>query len=244
MSIEGRAALVTGSTSGIGRATAEALAARGAHVIVTGRDPAKAEEVVAGIAAAGGTASAVIGDLADPAGIATLTALEDVDILVDNAGFYRFLPTAATDDELFDAFVTTNLRAPFLLGRALIPKMVERGGGAVVNVSTVAARIGTTTSAAYGAVKAGLESLTRAWAAEYGPAGVRVNAVSVGPTLTPGTEPAAAVLDGLTRAFPLGRPLRSAEVADAIAYLAGADYLHGATLAVDGGASVVAPSPG
>lgn len=243
MTIHGRTALVTGSTSGIGRAAAETLAARGAQVIVTGRDAAKAQEVVAGITTADGTARAVIADLAEPAGIATLTALEDVDILVDNAGFYRFLPTALTDEALFDAFVGTNLRAPFLLGQALIPKMVERGGGAVVNVSTIAARIGTTTSAAYGAVKAGLDSLTRAWAAEYGPVGVRVNAVSVGPTLTPGTEPAAAALEGLTRAFPLGRPLHPAEVADAIAYLAGADYLHGATLAVDGGASAVAPSP-
>jgi NAD(P)-dependent dehydrogenase (short-subunit alcohol dehydrogenase family) len=243
MSLEGRIALVTGSTSGIGRASAEALAALGAQVIVTGRDAAKAETVVAGIAAAGGTARAVIADLADPAGVAVLAALEDVDILVGNAGFYRFLPTALTDEALFDAFVAINLRAPFLLGRALIPRMVERGGGAVVNVSTVAARIGTTTSAVYGAVKAGLESLTRAWAAEYGPVGVRVNAVAVGPTLTPGTEPAATALEGLTRAFPLGRPLLPAEVADAIAYLAGAEYLHGATLAVDGGASAVAPSP-
>lgn len=243
MSLDDRTALVTGSTSGIGRATAEALAARGADVIVTGRDPERADAVVTAITASGGSARAVIADLATPEGVSAFAALDGVDILVNNAGFYRFLPTAATDEALFDAFVATNLRAPFLLGQALIPRMVERGGGAVVNVSTVAARVGTTTSAAYGAVKAGLESLTRAWAAEYGPAGVRVNAVSVGPTLTPGTEPAKAALEGLTRAFPLGRPLRPAEIADAIAYLAGADYLHGATLAVDGGISAVAPSP-
>ncbi|WP_250287212.1 MULTISPECIES: SDR family oxidoreductase [unclassified Frankia] len=243
MTLDGRTALVTGSTSGIGRAAAEALAARGAHVIVTGRDAAKAAEVVAGIEHASGVARPVIADLATPSGLTALAALDDVDILVNNAGYYRFAPTTATNQALFDALVDVNLRAPFLLGQALIPKMAARGHGAVVNVSTVAARVGTSTSAAYGAVKAGLESITRAWAAEFGPSGVNVNAIAVGPTHTPGTDAVVQVLEGLTRAFPLGRLFRPEEIADAIAYLAGADYLHGATLAVDGGASVVVPAP-
>ncbi|MFT4122839.1 MAG: SDR family oxidoreductase [Microbacteriaceae bacterium] len=143
---------------------------------------------------------------------------------------------------MFDLLLELNLRVPFLLGRALIPKMAERGGGSVVSVSTAAARIGTATSAAYGAAKAGLESLTRAWAAEYGPHGVSVTAVAAGPTRTPGTEAAAPVLTRLAAAYPAGRLLEPGEVADAIAYLAGAPYLHGAILTVDGGASVVAPS--
>ncbi|GAA4383971.1 SDR family NAD(P)-dependent oxidoreductase [Agromyces bauzanensis] len=242
MTIHGRTALVTGSTSGIGRAAAETLAARGARVIITGRDPAKAEAVVAGIVSAGGSASAVIADLADPEGFAVLAGLDDVDILVNNAGYYRFVPTSMTDATLFEALSGANLRAPFFLGQALIPRMIERGGGSVVNVSTVAARVGTATSAAYGASKAGLESLTRAWAAEFGPSGVRVNAVAAGPTHTPGTDAFLPVLEALTAATPAGRPLRPEEVADAIAYLAEADYLHGASLVVDGGASAVAPS--
>jgi len=243
VTLHGRTALVTGSTSGIGRAAAETLAARGAHVIVTGRDPVKAEAVVAGIVSAGGSARAVIADLAEPADIAALAALDDVDILVNNAGTYRFVPTSVTDEALFDSLVGTNLRAPFFLGRALIPRMVDRGGGVVVNVSTIAARVGTATSAAYGAAKAGLESLTRAWASEFGRAGVRVNAVAAGPTHTPGTDAFLPVLQGLTAATPSGRPLRPQEVADAIAYLTEADYLHAATLVVDGGASSVAPLP-
>ncbi|MFZ2964284.1 MAG: SDR family NAD(P)-dependent oxidoreductase, partial [Rhodoglobus sp.] len=105
MTLHGRTALVTGSTSGIGRAAAETLAARGAHVIVTGRDPVKAEAVVAGIVSAGGSARAVIADLAEPADIAELAALDDVDILVNNAGTYRFVPTSVTDEALFDGLV-------------------------------------------------------------------------------------------------------------------------------------------
>lgn len=241
--LAGRTALVTGSSSGIGRAVAETLAARGARVLVSGRDAAKTEAVVASIMAAGGEAQALVADLTTPDGLAVLTARDDVDILVNNAGIYYFVPTPATDAAMLDALLDLDLRVPFLLGQALLPKMAAQGRGSVVNVSTISATFGQPTSAAYGAAKAGLESLTRAWAAEFGPAGVSVNAVSPGPTLTPGTAPFGQVLDALTGAYPLGRPLRPEEVADAIAYLAGADYLHGATLVIDGGATVVAPAP-
>ncbi|MEU4622617.1 SDR family NAD(P)-dependent oxidoreductase [Actinoplanes sp. NPDC023801] len=236
--LDGRTAIVTGATAGIGRAIAEVFAAHGASVLVVGRDAGRAGEVVDGIKAAGGDARAVLTDLRHPDAVdRVVTAMPEPDILVHNAGVYPFRSTPGTDPETFDAAVDINLRVPFFLTAALAPGMVARGHGKIVNITTIGAYVGTPVTAAYGATKAGLELLTRAWAAEFGPHGVNVNAVAPGPTDSFGM---AGMRDGMlamTAAVPAGRPARPEEVAAAALYLAGpdADYLHGTTITVDGG---------
>ncbi|MFJ8476052.1 SDR family NAD(P)-dependent oxidoreductase [Kitasatospora sp. NPDC094011] len=129
------------------------------------------------------------------------------------------------------------MQAPFFLVASLAPAMVERGDGAIVNVSTMVAGFGMAGMALYGSAKAAVALLTTAWAAEFGPRGVRVNAVAPGPVRTEGTAGMGEVLDQLAAAAPAGRPARPREVAQAIAYLAGPDagFIHGTVLAVDGG---------
>ena len=234
--------LVTGGTSGIGRAVAEALGATGASVVVSGRDDARGAEVVAAIEAAGGTGRFVRADLADPAAVDALaTAAGEVDVLVNNAGVFPFAPTHETSPEVLRETFQVNVHAPFALTAALAPAMAARGGGAVVNLSTMVASFGLPGLAAYGASKAALELLTKAWAAEYGPQGVRVNAVAPGPTRTPGTAGMGDGLDQMASTLPLGRPATPEEIAATVVFLASdaAAYVNGAVLAVDGGRTAV-----
>ena len=130
-----------------------------------------------------------------------------------------------------------NVTAPYFLVAALAPAMAARGQGAVVNVTTMVAEFGAAGMGLYGASKAALVLLTKSWAAEYGPAGVRVNAVSPGPTRTEGTAAMGEALDQLAAAGPAGRPGLPEEVAEAVVFLAGdgAGFVHGAVLPVDGG---------
>ena len=178
--LEGATALVTGATSGIGRAVAGALAARGAHVIVSGRDRVRGDQVAGAIRAAGGKADFLASDLGDEASVRTLArAAVDlgggrVDILVNNAGVFPAGPTAGTAAADIDLVYAINVRAPFLLVGELAPAMAERGRGAVVNVLTMVAHFGVAGMALYGSSKAALALLTKAWAAEFGPSGVRV----------------------------------------------------------------------
>jgi NAD(P)-dependent dehydrogenase (short-subunit alcohol dehydrogenase family) len=160
-----------------------------------------------------------------------------VDVLVSNAGYWELGPTAETTEAGFEAMVAVNFRAPFFLTAALAPQMAARGHGAIVNVSTMVAARGAAGMAAYGASKAALEALTRSWAAEFGPAGVRVNAVALGPSRTEVTKSMGDMLDTLAAASPLGRPNEPDEVARVIAYLAGEDArpVTGTVLAVDAG---------
>ena len=138
--LEGQRALVTGATSGIGRAVALQLARDGAEVLVHGRDAARGAETVQEITDAGGKASFVAADLTDGADVQRLAGdVGEVDILINNAGVYRFAPTVDTTDADFDDHFDTNLRAPYILVQKLVPGMVERGHGTVVNVTTVAA---------------------------------------------------------------------------------------------------------
>jgi NAD(P)-dependent dehydrogenase (short-subunit alcohol dehydrogenase family) len=241
--LHGATALVTGATSGIGRATAEALARNGAHVIISGRNQARGEKVVAAIRSEGGRADFISADLTTPDGARALAAaarsLGDghVDILVNNAGIFPFGPTADTTEDDFESVFTLNVKAPFFLVAELAPEMAARGHGAIVNVTTMVAEFGAAGMALYGASKAALVLLTKSWAAEYGPAGVRVNAVSPGPTRTEGTEPMGEALDQLAAGGPAGRPGSAAEIAEAIVYLVSdrASFVHGAVLPVDGG---------
>jgi NAD(P)-dependent dehydrogenase (short-subunit alcohol dehydrogenase family) len=241
--MQGSTALVTGGTSGIGRATALELAARGAHVVVSGRDRARGEDVVAAIRARGGKADFVQAALdgeesaRELARQATELGGGHVDILVNSAGVFPFGPTHEATEKDFDAVYATNVKAPFFLVAELAPAMAARGKGAIVNVTTMVAQFGKAQMALYGSSKAALVLLTKSWAAEYGPSGVRVNAVSPGPTRTEGTVGMGDALDQLAATAPAGRPGLPEEIAGAIAYLAGdeASFVHGALLPVDGG---------
>lgn len=244
--LSGSTALVTGATSGIGKATAIALARRGARVLVSGRDEKRGEAVVSAIKADGGDASFLRADLHDAESAKDLAkqALAlggKVDILVNNAGIYPLGPTHETTEASFDQVYATNVKAPYVLVGELAPRMAERGKGAIINVSTMVADLGAAGMALYGSSKAAINLLTKAWAAEYGPGGVRVNAVSPGPTYTEGTSGMTEGIQQLAAAAPAGRPATADEIADAIAYLASdsASFVHGAILPVDGGRTAV-----
>ncbi len=169
--LEDISALVTGATSGIGRAAAEELGRHGAEVIMHGRDAARGVAVVDAITEDGGKARFEAADLSD------LTQLDDlaervgpVDVLVNNAGFSWFGPTADLDAATFDRLFAANVRAPYFLVAALAPKMAARGSG---SIASMAGQIGLAGGAVYSATKATLASMSRSWAAEFSPAGVR-----------------------------------------------------------------------
>ncbi|MFI2301495.1 SDR family NAD(P)-dependent oxidoreductase [Actinacidiphila glaucinigra] len=235
----GSTALVTGGTAGIGRGVALRLAALGADVVVHGRNPERGAEVVAEAGAAGGRARFVAADLSDPGDVLRLAAAAGaVDVLVNNAGVYRFAAAADSTAEMFDLHMAVNARAPMLLVGALAPGMAERGRGAVVNLSTLAASIPARGAAVYGASKAALEIMTRVWADEFGARGVRVNAVASGPVRTPGTvemgeDTLAAVADSTV----LHRVGELDEIVEAIVFLASdrAGYVTGTVLGAYGG---------
>jgi NAD(P)-dependent dehydrogenase (short-subunit alcohol dehydrogenase family) len=242
--LRGKTALITGSTSGIGRATAIALADRGARVLIVGRDEQRAKDVVTDIEGKGGSATFRLTTLSDLASARDLvewaTGASDghVDILINNAGVADLGPSNAVTEEQFDGTFAVNVKIPFFLVAALAPAMAERGWGSIVNVSTMVASFGQAGMALYGASRAALELLTKAWAAEYGSRGVRVNAVAPGPTRTRMMEAVPAeMVNQLASLAPAGRVAEPEELAAAIVFLASEDasFVHGVTLAVDGG---------
>ncbi|MDQ0585652.1 NAD(P)-dependent dehydrogenase (short-subunit alcohol dehydrogenase family) [Streptomyces rishiriensis] len=174
--LAGVSALVTGGTSGIGSATAMALAERGADVVVAGRDEQRGQQVVDAIAEAGGTADFIAAELRGESSArslarAAVTRFGRIDVLVNNAGVFPFGPTEQMTEADFDAVFALNVRAPYFLVAELAPAMARRGHGAIVNVTTAAAGYGAAGLGLYGASKAALVLLTKAWAAEYGPHG-------------------------------------------------------------------------
>jgi NAD(P)-dependent dehydrogenase (short-subunit alcohol dehydrogenase family) len=236
--LAGKRALVTGGTSGIGRATAEALAREGAHVLISGRSARRGGEVVAAIEQAGGEAEFVRADLASADDVRRLAErASDVDIHVNNAGIFPGGLTHELPEPVFDETFAVNVKAPFLLTAAIAPRMVERGRGTIINVTTMVAAFGMAGLSVYGASKAAVALLTKAWAAEYGPEGVRVNAVSPGPTVTPGTDAMGDDFSAIVSTIPLGRAGDPEEIAEAIVFLASdrASYMNGAVIPVDGG---------
>ncbi|MFI5783259.1 SDR family NAD(P)-dependent oxidoreductase [Nocardia sp. NPDC051570] len=243
--LSGRTALVTGSTSGIGRAIAEAFATEGAHIVVSGRRLEEGAKVVAGIRERGGTAEFVAADLAQGAETITVLAAEAavaaggrIDILVNNAGYIgEGGPSVDFTEDAIDTALATNIKAPFLLTAALVPGMVGNGGGTVINIGSSNAIIGMPGYAMYGATKAALHSLTTSWAAELGPLRVRVNTIAPGPTATEANEPNLDMMELLMAGVPSRRLSQAEEIAAAALFLACDESanVHGATISVDGG---------
>lgn len=240
-------ALITGGTSGIGRATAMKLAKLGIHVVVVGRNVERGKNTVEEIRAAGGKADFISSDLRD-AGTAREVAKRaielgngHVDILINNAGIYPFGPTHEMTEEQFDHVFSVNVKVPYFLVAELAPRMAQRGKGAIVNISTMVADYGAPGMSLYGSSKAAMNLLTKTWAAEYGSSGVRVNAVSPGPTRTEGTGAMGEGLEQLAAQAPAHRPATAEEIAEAIVFLATdrASFIHGAKLPVDGGRTAI-----
>ncbi|MFE4576350.1 SDR family NAD(P)-dependent oxidoreductase [Streptomyces chartreusis] len=248
--LRNKTALVTGSTSNIGQAIAEAFAAEGAHVVVSGRNERRGAQVVEGIRACGGRADFVAADLdgsaeasRDLAERARAVLGGRIDVLVNNAGVYPAPDTAGTDEETFDRVYGVNVKAPFFLTAAVVPAMTEAGGGVIINLGSWIARLGVPLGSLYSSTKGAVETLTRAWAAEFGPLGVRVNAISPGVILPPAPEggephPGEVMMKG-TPAGGVGTP---AAVAHAAVWLAGDEsaFVHGTVVDVDGGRTGVA----
>lgn len=245
MKLKDRVALITGGGTGIGAATARLFAEEGAAVCVTGRREAPLDEVVAAVQAAGRRALAVTGDVAtteDCQHMAdeTIAAFGRIDVLVNNAGTATLMDAHETADELWDQTIATNLSGAFRLIRAVLPGMMARETGSIVNVSSILGQSGMKRSAAYGASKAGLDQLTRILAVEYADRGIRVNAVAPAWVDTPMTESVqahAGMYERLKKRHPMGRFGTPEEVAAAILYLASdqASFTTGSVLMVDGG---------
>jgi NAD(P)-dependent dehydrogenase (short-subunit alcohol dehydrogenase family) len=233
-------ALVTGATSGIGRATALRLARDGWEVVVHGRNADRGGEVVREIESQGGRARFVAADLNDVASVrALIEEVGDVNVLVNNAGASWFGPTADLDEATFDDLFNGNVRSAYFLVAGIAPGMAERSTGSIISLASMAGQIGLDGGAAYGATKAALSSMTRSWAAEFSPRGVRVNAVAAGPVFS--SPEKAALIEQLGQTTLLGRGAQVEEIAEVIAFLASdkASYVTGATLAVDGGRTAV-----
>jgi NAD(P)-dependent dehydrogenase (short-subunit alcohol dehydrogenase family) len=176
---------------------------------------------------------------ADLSHVAAIRALIDevaaVDVLVNNAGTSWFGPTADLDEATFDDLFDGNVHSAYFLVAGIAPGMAQRSSGSIINLASMAGQIGLDGGAAYGATKAALSSMTRSWAAEFSPRGVRVNAVAAGPVFsTPEKSP---LIEQVGKTTLLGRGAQVEEIAEVIAFLASnkASYLTGATLAVDGG---------
>jgi NAD(P)-dependent dehydrogenase (short-subunit alcohol dehydrogenase family) len=241
-------ALVTGATSNIGRAIAIAFAAEGAHVIVAGRNLERGTAVVDEIRAAGGRADFLVAHLDGSPNASNALATEAIrllggriDVLVNSAGIYPGLTTVATDEATFDQVYGVNVKAPFFLTAAIAPIMAEQRSGAVINLGSWIARIGIPIGSLYSSTKGAIETLTRAWSAEFGPAGVRVNAIAPGVVRTPDPEESVDADEHPAEVMMRGTPAGRSGPADAIAYVAvylasdEAAFVHGTVIDVDGG---------
>jgi NAD(P)-dependent dehydrogenase (short-subunit alcohol dehydrogenase family) len=248
MSFHGKAVLVTGATSGIGRAAALAFAAQGAQLIVTARSPADLEAVADQASGGGARVVTIAADLILPAAAdrivsAAVEAFGGLDVLVNAAGIIANGTVENTTDDAWDQMMAVNLAAPFRLMRAAAPHLAARKG-AVVNVSSVNGLRAFSGLLAYNVSKAALDHLTRCAALELAPVGVRVNAINPGVTVTnlhrrAGMDDAryAAFLDRAKETHPLGRPGRPEEIAELILFLASerSSWMTGETIPIDGG---------
>ena len=244
-SLEGRVALVTGATSGLGGAMAEALAAAGADVVCHGLVEAP-EETMAAVRALGRRAAAVVGDLSLPATALRLVgeaeaALGPVDVLVNNAGTIRRAPAAEHSDEDWDLVLAVDLSSPFRLSREVGKRLIARGArGKIVNVASLLSFQGGILVPSYAAAKGGLAQLTKALANEWAPKGINVNAIAPGYMRTDNTAALRADANRsrqILERIPAGRWGEPEDLAGAVVFLASpaSDYVTGHVLAVDGG---------
>lgn len=242
----GRTALITGSTSNIGKAIALRFATEGARVVVTGRDETRGAAVVQTVRAAGGEATFIAVDLDGSAARSRELAMHatavygTVDVLVNNAGIYPPGGTLAIEEQTFDQILAVNVKAPFFLTAALVPAMAERSDGVIINLGSWVARLGVPAGTTYAATKGAMETLTRGWSAEFGPRGIRVNAISPGVTLE-GDSELIAIAGSMMSSSPLGTLVDPDGVAAAAVFLASEDsrFVHGSVVDVDGGRASV-----
>lgn len=255
--LESKTALVTGASAGIGEATARALDAAGARVVLSGRAVERLERVAAGLR---NDPLVIPADLGEPGAGRRLAGdvqsrTDGVDVLVNNAGMaIRGTPEDLTEVEL-DAIFAVNFRPYLMLATGLGPAMMERGGGSIVNISSVASLRGPVGRIAYTATKGAIDAMTRALAADWGPSGIRVNALNPGIIVTPMTKERLASTPGLAEQLAartaLNRVGYPEDVADVVVFLASdlARYITGETITVDGGmvhtmaAGRAAPAP-
>lgn len=248
-SVAGKTALVTGGSKGIGAVTARVLAGAGADVAIVGRDRKGLAETQAAVQEAGRKCFVIEADLATvdgprQAGEAALDHFGTVDILVNNAGVAPLDNLLEMSVEDWDLTQAVNLRAPFLLAQTVAPKMIERGSGKIINVSSQAGVVALNDHGAYCASKGGLNMLTKVMALEWGPHNIQTNAVAPTVILTPMAEknwgdPAKS--EPMLAKIPLGRFGKPVEVADLILYLASpaSDLICGETILIDGGYTAV-----
>ncbi len=241
-----RVAVVTGGTSGIGRAIAVRFAAEGARVIIAGRSAERGGEVVADVEGSGGSAAFCQVDVTKVADCERLIAdavqrWGKVDILVNAAGVFPLGPSHEVTEEDFDRAIESNLKGPFFCGQAAIRHMLERGeGGKVINLSSIAALIGFAGASVYSLTKGALLTLTKTWAVEYAPHRILVNAIAPGNVETPMNESLMADPDykaAMLANTPLARNGQTEDIVPAALLLASDDgnYFCGATLVIDGG---------
>ena len=242
-----RIALVTGGARGIGRAISLELAAAGCAVAVADLLVDQAQDVAAAIEAAGGRATAVAADITDSAAVAAAVVtvgerLGPVDIAVNNAGWDELRPFLETDEPFWDRVIDVNYKGCLRVSKAVLPGMVERGWGRLVNIASDAGRVGSSLESVYAGAKGGVIAFTKTIAREVARSGVTANCVCPGPTRTPLLEGMAAesgdrFVDALTRAVPMRRLGEPEDIAAAVAFLASerAGYVTGQTLSVSGG---------
>lgn len=244
--LQGKTALVTGGTRGIGRAISLALGAAGARVVVSGRDRSSAEDVAAEIVAGGGAAEVLTADLMDDGAVDGLwgeavARFGKLDVLVNNAGIDADAPALDYDLEAWRRVLRFNLEVPFRLSQQAARHFVAtQGAGAIVNIASVLGQVGTNEACSYVAAKHGLVGLTKALAIEWASRGVRVNAIAPGLIQTDMTSYLwnSDVAEGYVKGrIPLGRIGQPRDIGGAVVFLASeaADFIHGETLAIDGG---------
>ncbi|HXX84269.1 MAG TPA: 3-oxoacyl-ACP reductase family protein [Casimicrobiaceae bacterium] len=247
MSFKDKIAVVTGAASGIGQATAEALSEAGATVIVGDVNQEKGEAVAAAIRAKGQKAQFLAVDMTDEASIKAFAdtvqaRFGPVDILINGAGWGQTKPFWEGTPEFWDKLVALNFVGPMQLAKALLPKMMERGSGKVVNISSDAGRVGSLGETVYSGAKGGLIAFTKSLAREMARYNINVNCVCPGPTETPLLFAVPEkVLEAFKKAIPFRRFGKPSEVADAVVFFASdhASYITGQVLSVSGGLTMV-----